>query len=86
MKQLRWVIRWLPCFLFGHTGHYFDSGYHICSRCGLHGYWSLRETSGMSMWIEYSNAGWLIALWKTITFYRWRLRRENKRIDDELPF
>jgi len=86
MRKIRWFIRWLPCWLFGHTGMCFESGYHVCTRCGLHGYWSFRETSGMPMRIEYSDAGALVALWETVTFYRWRLRRERKRFDDELPF
>jgi hypothetical protein len=86
MRKVQWFLSWLLCWLFGHTGRYFDSGYHVCSRCGLHGYWSFRETSGQRMLIEYSNAGWLVALWETVTLYRWRLRRERERFDKELPF
>lgn len=76
-----WHLRWMLCWAFGHTGNATESGYHVCDRCGLHGYWSFRETSGDEVSIEYSNAGHLVNWW-----YRWQDRRENKRLDDELPF
>jgi ribosomal protein L37E len=30
-------IHW-RCYLFGHSGENFESGYHVCERCGLHSY------------------------------------------------
>jgi len=83
MRRLRravWWPRWLLCWLFGHTGSSMESGYHVCDRCGLHSYWSWR-TSDPDCTIEYGNAGHLVN-W----YYRWQARRENKRLDDELPF
>ena len=74
-------FRWLLCWAFGHTGNTTESGYHVCDRCGLHGYWSFRETSGADVRPEYGNAGHLVN-W----LYRRQIRRENKRFDDELPF
>lgn len=85
-RQVFWFFAWLRCWAMGHTGMLFDDGYHICSRCGLHGYWSYRETSGMPLWFEYGNAGWLRDVWERMTLQRWRSRRERKRLDDELPF
>ena len=31
------------CVLFGHKGNNLESGYHVCSRCGLHEYWNNPE-------------------------------------------
>jgi hypothetical protein len=85
MKRIDWFFRWLPCFLFGHTGTDTESGYHVCSRCGLYGYWSFRETSGQLLWIEYSNAGLLIDLWERLSAHR-RNSSENSSDGDDLPF
>ena len=81
MRKIKWFLRWLLCWTWGHTGQYFDSGYHVCARCGLHGYWSYRETSGMNLLFEYGNAGWLWSLCERMR--NWRCRDIS---DDELPF
>lgn len=78
-------INWYLCWAFGHTGSFFESGYHVCSRCGLHGYWSFKENDPDCK-REYSNAGHLVN-------WYWRLKRhyDNWRYDrkygkDDIPF
>lgn len=76
-------MKYLLCYLFGHTGNFTESGYHVCSRCGLHEYWCSRMVDPETP-IDYDRAG-LLVNW----FYRWRERRRQRRWErdnSELPF
>ena len=84
MYKKSWYLRWLLCWAFGHTGIYTDSGYHICDRCGLHGYWSFRETGGPDVRPEYGNSGHLIGWYWRLK--QWRQERRWRSGKDEIPF
>jgi len=83
MRHILWHLRWLLCWAFGHAGNSTESGYHVCDRCGLHAYWSYRETSGEDIWPEYDNAG------RLVNWY-WRRRAAQARRrwerDNDIPF
>lgn len=72
------------CLLFGHVGNEFESGYHVCSRCGLHEYHCNEE---------YVHAGYLMMpFWhlKRLIFNiinKIKFRYSNwKNKDDDIPF
>jgi hypothetical protein len=80
------------CYFFGHTGEFYESGYHVCSRCGLHEYWSSRQIDPDAP-VDYDNAGkfyrWFVlpikAQWYRLT--AWYTRHTRKPDNgDELPF
>jgi hypothetical protein len=88
MKKLKALsavgsMRWL-CRFVGHTGDETESGYHVCSRCGLHEY---------HCWPEYQRAG---LLWRPLWWVQMKLsngvrpivrRRKFKlRRNDDVPF
>lgn len=76
----------LTCRLFGHTGNGTESGYHVCSRCGMHEYHSHPE---------YQKAAVLFRPWWRLkrkvhnaavsVMDRWRRWKRRKEIDD-CPF
>lgn len=76
------------CYLFGHTGNLTESGYHVCSRCGLHEYWHSRQVDPTSP-VDYDLAGVVV-----IPMYKawgrmsaWLARYTRKPMDDsDLPF
>jgi hypothetical protein len=77
------------CYLFGHTGNFTESGYHVCSRCGLHEYWSSRQVDSEAP-IDYDNAGHVYRLviwpirdwWEGLPFHH----RNSSDSADDLPF
>ena len=79
IRRALWFARWLLCWAFGHTGNNPESGYHVCDRCGAHGYWSWK-TSDPDCRFEYGNAGHFVN-W----YWRWQIRRAEGKHDD-LPF
>lgn len=79
----------LLCYFFGHAGDFTDSGYHVCSRCGLHAYWSSRQVNP-DVPHDYDNAG-KVFVWFVVpirgAYQRLRsLFPKQKAADDELPF
>lgn len=84
---MKWKLRWLWCFLFGHNDDFYDSGYPVCGRCGLHSYWHSRHIDEEAT-PDYDQAGVLLRpYWKLCdATYRWRERRRWARHDDDLPF
>ncbi len=79
----------LLCYLFGHTGNFTESGYHVCSRCGLHEYWSSRRVDPDAP-VDYDRAGivYRYAVWPVR--YWWEglpfNRRKSSDSADDLPF
>lgn len=76
----------LLCFLFGHTGKETESGFHVCSRCGLHEYHCHEE---------YSRAGYLFRpiYWiKYFLYNSWyKMKRryiiwKDRKYNDDVPF
>lgn len=66
----------LLCKLFGHIGNEFESGFHVCSKCGLHEYHCHEEyiQSGYllipfyyikDLWFNfYNRLKWKYIIWK----------------------
>lgn len=79
------------CYLFGHTGNFTESGYHVCSRCGLHEYWSSRRVDPEAP-VDYDRAGivYRYAIWPIEAWIRgWVTRlthRKSSDSADDLPF
>ena len=77
------------CYFFGHTGDLTESGYHVCSRCGLHAYWSSRDVDP-TVTHDYDNAGkvytWFIVPVRNAYQRALALVPTRKADDDELPF
>lgn len=76
------------CLLFGHTGDLRESGYHVCSRCGLHEYHSSRAVDP-DVEQDYDRAGLLVRPFFRLYWWAsyWRMKWTWKRNDDsDLPF
>lgn len=76
------------CMLFGHTGNETESGYHVCSRCGLHAYHGGEDYDHAAIlaspwWFLWMN------LWIEIHISHWRWEIEFLYYDDDydwVPF
>ena len=68
------------CLLFGHTGRETESGYHVCSRCGLHEYHCPEYVREGYIWEPYI---WMKKIIKKTCFF---LKKKLEREDANLPF
>lgn len=53
----------IKCILLDHAGDETESGYHVCSHCGMHAYWDSstirNENNDRSSGLTYGQAGLL---------------------------
>lgn len=76
------------CFLFGHSGYETESGYHVCSRCGMHEYYNCKAYDEDSINGDYyKHSYFFYPFYKVVSLIK-RIKRSyiNYKNKDDIPF
>jgi hypothetical protein len=62
------------CMLLGHTGRETESGFHVCSRCGLHEYHCAEDYAQAGLLQPWLHLHWLnFRISLQLSYWRWEI-------------